>query len=112
MAALAVGCDRSTYRVGRNGCGMIVGVTAKVSRMAEGAIAGTVGGRAMAIGASGQDTGDRRVAQGAGAGDVVAMNRDDDIAAMAAGAGGNSAQEIVVFDGMVSKIGGVGGVAV
>ena len=112
MAALAVGGDRGAGRVGRNGAVVVVGVAAEVSRMTEGAAAWPVYCRAMAIGSGDQDAGERCVTQGAGAGDVVAMHGDDDIAAMAAGAGGHSGQGIVVLDGMVGKIGGVGGMAI
>lgn len=86
-------------------------VAIEIGRMTEGAGAGTVDRRTIAIDPGNLHPADRRMAQFAVAGGVVAMDCGDDVAAMTAGAGRASGNSAVVLDQMVLVIAGVGVVA-
>lgn len=86
-----------------------MGVSSEVSAVAEGAVAGATGGCAVAIGSSDQDTACRGVAVGAGACSAVAVDVDDNVTKVTAGAKSDAGDAAMVFDGVISEVRGVRG---
>lgn len=86
MATRAVGGDWCAGRIGLDGSGVVMGMTGKVGRMTEGTVAGTICRCATSVGPSDLDASNRRVAQGAGASGAIAVNINDNVACVAAGA--------------------------
>lgn len=108
MAACAVGGDGASRGIGPDACGMTVVVAAEIGRVTEGAVAGTVGRRAITVDAGDFRPGDRRVAEVTGAGGTVAMDSGNDVASMAAGAGRAAGYPIMILDQVVFVASGVG----
>lgn len=111
MAAFAVGGAGGGCGVAPDCWGVVMGVSAEIGGMTEGAGAGTVGGSAMAIGPSNPHPGCWRVAQITVAGGAVAMDGGNDVAAMAAGAGRAAGYPAMILDQMVFIVVGVGTMA-
>lgn len=90
---------------------MAVGVPSEVSAVAEGAVAGATGCCAVAIGPGDQGTACWGVAEGAGACTAVAVDVDDNVAEVTAGAKSDAGDAAMVFDGVIGEVRGVGGMA-
>lgn len=112
MTGHAIGGDWCDRAIGFDGCRMAMGVPVEIVSVAEAAVAGTVGGGAMAIDSGDLYPADRRVAKGTVAGAAVTVDTGDDITVMAACAGDDSGHAIVILDHMILIIGGVWIVAI
>lgn len=104
MATVASGGFGGSGTVDLDGRRVTMCVSCEVSGMAEGAVAGTIRGSAVPIGAIDEDTGHWGMAEGAGANAAVAVDIDDDIADMATGAQSDAADAAMAFYGMVSIV--------
>lgn len=88
-----------------------MGVSSEVGAVAVGAVAGATSCSAVAIGAGDQDTACWGVAEGAGARTAVAVDVDDNVTKVTAGAKSDAGDAAMVFDGVVGEVRGVGRMA-